>query len=78
MINPRTNAVSAMIRGKCPICFRGFSAPCLDVLPYFPFCSKRCCLFDLGKWVEGSYLIPGAALTDVQFESSDEIEQDEE
>jgi endogenous inhibitor of DNA gyrase (YacG/DUF329 family) len=24
----------------------------------FPFCSKRCRLLDLGKWLEGDYVLP--------------------
>lgn len=25
--------------------------------PFFPFCSDRCKLVDLGRWMDGSYLI---------------------
>ncbi len=28
----------------------------------FPFCSDRCRLLDLGKWLGGEYRIPGARL----------------
>jgi endogenous inhibitor of DNA gyrase (YacG/DUF329 family) len=28
---------------------------------YRPFCSKRCADIDLGRWLTGSYVIPGAA-----------------
>ncbi len=27
--------------------------------PYFPFCSERCQLIDLGAWLEGRYVISG-------------------
>jgi endogenous inhibitor of DNA gyrase (YacG/DUF329 family) len=27
----------------------------LAELPYFPFCSKRCKLIDLGRWLDGTY-----------------------
>lgn len=38
----------------CPICDK-------DTDPrYRPFCSKRCADVDLGKWLNGSYAIPGA------------------
>ncbi len=38
---------------KCPICRQPAN-------PEFkPFCSKRCADVDLGKWVSGSYAIPG-------------------
>jgi endogenous inhibitor of DNA gyrase (YacG/DUF329 family) len=25
---------------------------------YFPFCSERCKLIDLGRWLDGKYQIP--------------------
>ncbi|MFY0638926.1 DNA gyrase inhibitor YacG [Maricaulis maris] len=40
---------------KCPIC-RQPADP-----EFKPFCSKRCADVDLGKWVSGSYAIPGEA-----------------
>ncbi len=51
-----------MIRGKCPICSRQFQVAKLDDLPSFPFCSDRCKLVDLGRWIDGSYAIPGTDL----------------
>lgn len=30
----------------------------LEANPYRPFCSRRCKLIDLGKWVEEEYAIP--------------------
>jgi endogenous inhibitor of DNA gyrase (YacG/DUF329 family) len=48
-----------MIRGRCPICRRPFEVPTLADLPTFPFCSERCRLIDLGRWIDGSYTIPG-------------------
>lgn len=39
---------------RCPIC----SKPAED--KYRPFCSKRCADIDLGRWLNGSYAIPGA------------------
>ena len=48
-----------MIRGRCPICARAFEVATLDDLPSFPFCSDRCRLIDLGRWIDGRYAIPG-------------------
>ncbi|RUL88463.1 DNA gyrase inhibitor YacG [Tautonia sociabilis] len=48
-----------MIRGKCPTCGRAVEGPSLDALPHFPFCSERCRLVDLGRWIDGEYAIPG-------------------
>ena len=48
-----------MIRGKCPICARPYEIAALGDLPAFPFCSARCRLVDLGRWIDGDYAIPG-------------------
>lgn len=53
-----------MIRGKCPTCGRAIEGSSLDALPYFPFCSERCRLVDLGRWIEGDYTIPGPPAPD--------------
>ncbi len=48
-----------MIQGRCPICKNRFQAESLDLWPSFPFCSDRCKLIDLGRWIDGDYSIPG-------------------
>jgi endogenous inhibitor of DNA gyrase (YacG/DUF329 family) len=50
-----------MIRVRCPICGKSFEIARLDDLPSFPFCSDRCKLVDLGRWIDGAYAIPGQA-----------------
>ena len=37
----------------CPICRKK------PVEQYAPFCSKRCSDIDLGRWLNGSYVLPG-------------------
>ena len=37
----------------CPICGKPGSPR------YKPFCSSRCADIDLGRWLKGSYVIPG-------------------
>ena len=37
----------------CPICRKPTAAR------YRPFCSRRCADVDLGRWLTGSYAIPG-------------------
>ena len=39
---------------KCPICGKPRSEA------YRPFCSKHCADVDLGRWLEGRYVVPGA------------------
>ena len=43
---------------RCARC-SGPLAGGLDVVPTFPFCSPRCKLVDLSKWLSGSYRIAG-------------------
>jgi endogenous inhibitor of DNA gyrase (YacG/DUF329 family) len=40
---------------RCAICARPVEPA------YKPFCSKRCADVDLGRWLTGSYVIPGEA-----------------
>ena len=47
-----------MLRMQCPICKkpveeRGWEKP----MSTFPFCSDRCRLIDLGRWLSGRYQI---------------------
>ncbi|MFT7617536.1 MAG: endogenous inhibitor of DNA gyrase (YacG/DUF329 family) [Planctomycetota bacterium] len=45
----------------CPICKTALPlidatvAAALQAHPFFPFCSKRCKLVDLGHWFDGNY-----------------------
>jgi endogenous inhibitor of DNA gyrase (YacG/DUF329 family) len=50
---------------QCPICKkpveqpgRGRPGPEDVSRAYFPFCSERCKLIDLGRWLGGKYQIP--------------------
>lgn len=40
----------------CPIC--RLAVPKGRENPAFPFCSDRCKVIDLGKWLSGDYRIP--------------------
>ncbi len=44
---------------KCPICKRE-SHETIDGQQnrFLPFCSERCKLIDLGRWLDGKYQIP--------------------
>ena len=48
-----------MIKGRCPICKKAYEIGELSELKTFPFCSDRCRLVDLGRWIDGAYAIPG-------------------
>lgn len=43
---------------KCPICHREVEKPRAGEKSYHPFCSERCKLVDLGRWLGGKYQIP--------------------
>jgi len=36
------------------------------VARYKPFCSARCADIDLGRWLKGSYVIPGEAVDEAE------------
>lgn len=44
---------------NCPICKKPVNEPRADSpAGTFPFCSDRCKLIDLGRWLDGKYQIP--------------------
>jgi uncharacterized protein len=44
----------------CPTCKKSAPdpAPGEELPKYFPFCSERCKLIDLGRWLDGKYQVP--------------------
>jgi endogenous inhibitor of DNA gyrase (YacG/DUF329 family) len=44
------------MKATCPVCGEEFEADPLR--PGFPFCSPRCKLIDLGRWLDGSNNLP--------------------
>lgn len=68
-----------MATSRCPVC-RAQVAP-REENADFPFCSERCRLLDLGRWLDASYRIPvksadededGGAIPDAAPESEEE------
>jgi endogenous inhibitor of DNA gyrase (YacG/DUF329 family) len=46
---------------RCPICGKPVQPPGdrdKAANSFFPFCSDRCKLIDLGRWLDGKYRIP--------------------
>lgn len=44
---------------QCPICKRKVEERVQNKPnPFYPFCSERCKLIDLGRWLGGKYQIP--------------------
>ena len=54
---------------KCPTCGKPVN---WKDNPVRPFCSERCQLVDLGKWVEGEYRVPGEPVPQEQRTDDDE------
>ena len=56
-MRPAPIALHAML---CPICKRPVSDDARQATApaTFPFCSERCKLIDLGRWLDGKYQIP--------------------
>lgn len=42
---------------KCPICDKEFFIERREDAPFRPFCTRRCKLIDLGRWLDGTYSI---------------------
>lgn len=61
-----------MIQGKCPTCKKPFQVQTMSDLPTFPFCSDRCRLIDLGRWIDGTNAIPGPELPSPPDSEGDE------
>ncbi len=43
--------------------------------PFFPFCSERCRLLDLGAWLDERYSLPARPDSDPDYEPHDDSEQ---
>ena len=50
--------MSAPTRARCPTCRKAVDTDPQSRPADFPFCSERCRLLDLSKWLQGDYSIP--------------------
>jgi uncharacterized protein len=58
---------------QCVICKRPVAQRAEN--PFYPLCSERCRLVDLGKWLGGDYLVAGNPTNDygsTHFEPAEE------
>jgi len=55
MTDSRAKVAPIRARRACPECSRPSERDT------YPFCSMRCKQVDLGRWLTGSYVIPGRA-----------------
>jgi len=61
-----------MTTPRCPICRATVASRVA-----FPFCSERCRLIDLGRWLDGEYRIPAEEAPDPETEPETDKENDE-
>jgi len=52
--DPRRRRTERLKTSRCRTCKK----PIELEGQYFPFCSERCRLVDLGRWLDGSYAVP--------------------
>jgi len=55
-MNDKSMAATKGTAGRCPVCGSATEKR------WRPFCSRRCADVDLGRWLKGSYAIPGEPL----------------
>ena len=60
---------------ECRICGKRVVYQRLEDVPTAPFCSERCRLIDLGKWLDGEHVIEGEE--DPEDDNEDEDESSE-
>ena len=66
---------------RCPICKKPIPDPTAELSPtsaraYFPFCSDRCKLIDLGRWLDGKYQVPVVEIDESRHETTDVTRED--
>lgn len=61
---------------SCPICRRVVEIADLSELKSFPFCSDRCKLVDLGRWIDGDYAVAVPATSEPEDEEEARSEPD--
>ncbi len=53
-----------MPRFECPLCQTVLSVERNEDAPFRPFCSERCKMVDLGRWLDGTYTISESTAPD--------------
>lgn len=69
--------MSGKLRVTCPVCGREIVVERGKVRPPFPFCSQRCRLIDLRRWLGEDYRLPGAGPEDMEEWNAEETDRDE-
>jgi len=62
--------MSSKSKSQCPVCGKP------TVTLYRPHCSKHCSYIDLGRWLDGSYVVPGEETVALAGSGSGDHEED--
>ena len=62
----------SMDEWRCPICKKRLSAVEARESEHAPFCSERCRMVDLGRWLNEDYRIAGRSGSEERSEKEDE------
>jgi hypothetical protein len=60
------------VTARCPTCKKPVEVEPARRPKDFPFCSERCRLVDLHKWLTGAYVVPGDAAPATEEPASEE------
>lgn len=63
------------MKHKCPVCKKPLLKSAAEQSgreEFFPFCSKRCKLIDLGAWLDAEYRIAAGSNSDETNEQADD------
>jgi len=52
---------------SCPRCGKPLVYNKIRDVPTFPFCSRRCKLIDLGRWLDERHRIPGPPVEENEY-----------
>lgn len=64
-----------MAKLKCPICHKPFDSA---QSPATPFCSERCQLVDLHRWLGEAYSLPSEREAEAEAEAEPDEQMDDE
>jgi hypothetical protein len=65
------NPTEKIPTGNCPICGKRAETR------HRPFCSHRCALIDLGRWLGGNYSVPAGEGTEEDEDTPSSLDDDE-
>jgi endogenous inhibitor of DNA gyrase (YacG/DUF329 family) len=66
------------MKNRCPVCKKMVEAPRKkepEEAEFFPFCSRRCKLIDLGAWLDAEYKITSELKSQNSTEQADTSQQ---